>query len=351
MMLTLASLLFVTALQAQPAGLKIVVISGEDAVNIIQQKTAVAPVVEVRDRNNLPIPGVAVTFSVGGQGASFGGLSTLTVTTNAAGQAAAAGLTPTAAGAIQINASALVQGQALTATITQTNVLTAAQAAAAGASGGAGAGGGGGAGGGAASGGAAAGGAGGGISATTIGIVGAAVGGGAIAATTVVNKSNADAKTARTFTGPISGQMTQTFSPGNCTVIRAISGTMTMKFEQEQGNGKINGEATTTGTDVTVGGTCNLGTPVSTGFNNNFDMAGSTTSNVAFRSQFSGPVTIGGSPGGTATTTLTFSGSLSGNVITGTFVFEQSSTQPGPPPGTASGRMEIPMTLTEGGGR
>ena len=31
-----------------PAGLKIVVITGEDAVNIIQQKTAVAPVVEVQ---------------------------------------------------------------------------------------------------------------------------------------------------------------------------------------------------------------------------------------------------------------------------------------------------------------
>lgn len=89
--------------------MRIVVVEGEDAVNISQQKTAVAPVIEVRDRNNLPVAGVAVTFSVGGQGASFGGLSTLTVTTNAAGQAAAVGLTPTAAGAIQINATALVK--------------------------------------------------------------------------------------------------------------------------------------------------------------------------------------------------------------------------------------------------
>ncbi len=37
---------------AQPGGLKIVVIEGEGAVNIIQQKTAVSPLVEVRDRNN-----------------------------------------------------------------------------------------------------------------------------------------------------------------------------------------------------------------------------------------------------------------------------------------------------------
>jgi hypothetical protein len=181
-----ASLAVVTLalLTQSPAaqGLRIVVVQGEDAVNIIQQKTAVAPIVEIRDRNNLPVAGATVTFSIGGQGASFGGLSTLTVTTNAAGQAAAVGFTPTAAGAIQINASALVQGQALTATITQTNVMTAAQAVgAAGATSGAGSGGGAAGGGGAAAGG-------GGISGTTIGIVGgavAAVGGGALIATQV----------------------------------------------------------------------------------------------------------------------------------------------------------------------
>lgn len=68
---------------------------------------------------------MAVTFTVGGQGASFGGLSTLIVTTNAAEQ-------PAAIGAVQINAAAVFQGQTAIATITQTNVLTAAQVAAAG---------------------------------------------------------------------------------------------------------------------------------------------------------------------------------------------------------------------------
>ena len=86
------------------------VIAGEGAVNIIQQKTAVAPIIEVRDRNNLPVAGATVTFSVGGSGASFGTGSTLTVVTNAAGQATAAGLTPTAAGAVQINVTAAMQG-------------------------------------------------------------------------------------------------------------------------------------------------------------------------------------------------------------------------------------------------
>lgn len=89
---------------ARSGGLKIVVLKGEDAVNIIQQKTAVAPIVEVRDRNNLPVPGAVVTLAVeGGKAATFaGGVPTLTVTTNAAGQAAAAGLSPLTSGAVQI---------------------------------------------------------------------------------------------------------------------------------------------------------------------------------------------------------------------------------------------------------
>ena len=159
-------------LSAQAGGFKIVVIEGEDAVNIIQQKTAVRPVVEVRDRNNLPVPGVLVTFSIeGGKAATFSGASTLTVATNAAGQAAVTGLTPSVAGAFQIQVSALAQGQVVTATIAQTNVLTAAQAAAAsaatsGGTAGSSAGGG--------TGGASGAAGGGGLSATTIGIVGAA---------------------------------------------------------------------------------------------------------------------------------------------------------------------------------
>ena len=122
-----------TTKRRRSSDLKIVVIAGEGAVNIIQQKTAVAPIVEVRDRNNLPVAGATVTFSVGGSGASFGTGSTLTVVTNAAGQATAAGLTPTAAGAVQINVTAAMQGQLASAAITQTNFATAQAAAAAGA--------------------------------------------------------------------------------------------------------------------------------------------------------------------------------------------------------------------------
>ncbi len=118
---------------AQVPSLRIVVIEGEGAVNIIQQKTATAPVVEVRDRNNLPVPGVIVAFTVGGgKSATFaGGAQTLTVTTNLAGRAAASALTPLSGGPMQIQVTATFQGQSAAAVISQTNVMTAAQAAAA----------------------------------------------------------------------------------------------------------------------------------------------------------------------------------------------------------------------------
>jgi hypothetical protein len=176
--LALAVTFLSAVLSSQPnAGLKIVVIEGEAAVNIIQQKTAVAPLVEVRDRNDQPVAGAIVTFAIqGGRSAGFaGGASTLSVTTNAAGQALASGFSPLASGAVQINVQAAFQGQVAAATIAQTNVVTAAQAAAVGstgASGGAGSGG-------------AAGGGGGGLSATTIGILGGVAAGGALAAVKV----------------------------------------------------------------------------------------------------------------------------------------------------------------------
>jgi hypothetical protein len=137
----------------QAGGLRIVVIEGEDAVNIIQQGTAVLPIVEVRDRNDLPVAGATVVFSIGGGGgATFaGGATSLTVTTNAAGRAAVTELNPVTNGSFQINVEASYQGQTASTSISQTNVPTPADAAAlgaggaaqAGAAGGAGAGGGG----------------------------------------------------------------------------------------------------------------------------------------------------------------------------------------------------------------
>jgi hypothetical protein len=128
-----------------PRSLRIVVIEGEGAVNIIQQKTAVAPIVEVRDQNNLPVGGATVTFTIQGANTAVfaGGSPTLTVTTNAAGRAIAAAVNPLSSGSVQIQAAAAFQGQTAAATITQTNVLTASQAGSAAAGGGASGGGGG----------------------------------------------------------------------------------------------------------------------------------------------------------------------------------------------------------------
>ncbi len=130
-----AALLLVDGVLARagqtPPSLKISVIAGEDAVNIIQQKSTVAPVVEVRDRNDLPVAGASVLFLIGGQDAATfaNGLRQLTVVTDAAGRAAANGLTPLARGTFQIQVRATFQNQVATATIEQTNFATASQAA------------------------------------------------------------------------------------------------------------------------------------------------------------------------------------------------------------------------------
>jgi len=125
------ALLGASLLLAQSSPLHIVVIEGEGAVNIIQQKTAVAPVVEVRDRNGQPVAGATVRFAIRAGKATFGGPRTLAVTTNSVGRAAVTALTPTGSGALQIGASATFQGQTAAATIAQVNVMTAAQAASA----------------------------------------------------------------------------------------------------------------------------------------------------------------------------------------------------------------------------
>ncbi len=323
---------------ASAAGLRIVVIAGEDAVNIIQQKTAVNPIVEVRDRNNLPVSGVAVTFSVGGQGATFGGASALTVTTNAAGQAVVTGLTPTATGAITINATATVQGQAIAATITQTNFATAAEAAQAAAStGGAGSGGASGSGGGGTSGAAG----GGGISGATLGIVGGAIagvgaiaaaasGGGGDSAPATTSTPPPAAPTATTFNGPVSGTTTFTWTTSEggqvfltCTATYARNGTLRMILTT-QSNGTVTGTAqmlsfTTRVTSTVCSGGLQVPIPnvITDNASGSIVPVTGTTGSLRFSEDFS----LSDSQQGFTTVvrgTSTFTGSLSGGVITGT---------------------------------
>jgi len=151
--------------------LKIVVLEGEDGVNILKKKTAVKPVVEVRDKNNLPVASAYVTFAAPENGArvTFAhGNSTYSTLTDASGRATVHVMKAVGQGAFKIGIKASFQGHIATAAIAQTNYLTAAAATAAGAGASAG---------GATAGGAAAGGtaAAAGISGTMIGVIAGAV--------------------------------------------------------------------------------------------------------------------------------------------------------------------------------
>jgi len=70
---------------------QLVVVRGDDAQNNIKKGRATKAVVEVRDRNNKPVAGVAVLFALpdSGPGGTFvSGSTTTSVTTDNAGQAA-----------------------------------------------------------------------------------------------------------------------------------------------------------------------------------------------------------------------------------------------------------------------
>jgi hypothetical protein len=79
----------------QPRSLLITIVEGEGALNDIRSRTAREPIVQVDDENHKPVAGALVLFSLdktGSSYASFGGASSLSVHTDAAGRAAANGL-------------------------------------------------------------------------------------------------------------------------------------------------------------------------------------------------------------------------------------------------------------------
>jgi len=111
--------------------LKIAVLEGEDGVNFIKKKTAVRPVVEVRDRNNAPVAGASVAFLLPqyGPGGTFAnGSKMMTVVTDSTGRATAGGIQPSGTGAFKINVTASHQGQSASTAISQTNQMAAAAA-------------------------------------------------------------------------------------------------------------------------------------------------------------------------------------------------------------------------------
>src|SRR6185436_11631953 len=247
----LSVLLALVFAQAAPP-LRIVVIEGEGAVNIIQQKTAVSPLVEVRDRNDQPVAGAIVNFVVRNGRATFSGARTISVTTNAAGRAVATGFAPSGGGALQIGATATFQGQTAAAvTIAQTNVMTAAEAAAVSGAG-AGGGGSGGASGSAAGGGGGAGG--GGISATTIGIIGGAVAAGAIVAKETLVSGGTQYK--GQFNGVLPDAISSApgFPPFACVQNEQQTGSIEISLDGTEGS--ISGTMSVDGDIVVMPGTC-----------------------------------------------------------------------------------------------
>jgi len=272
---------------------------------------------------------VLVTFSIeGGKAASFGGASTLTVATNAAGQAAVTGLTPSAAGAFQIQVQAAFQGQVATATIAQTNVLTAAQAAAQAAGGAAGSGSssaGGGAGGGSAGSAGGAAGAGGGLSTTTLVVAGAAVAGGAVAAQQISEKAEAaEVQFTGSFSGSIAGSIVSQGGRESCTFRRAVTATANIKFEQFS-DSAVRGRFQHEGSDTVVASTCAAPPSLAT-FIGQVDLTGSPA-RFSGRNSFPHSQPAGGSVQGE--NIYTFDGAVSGDIVTGTFTYEQNSFSPG----------------------
>jgi hypothetical protein len=122
--------------QAPPTGLNINILEGEGAINNIKQRTAREPIVQVEDENHRPIAGAIVIFTLPDRGASgvfANGSRSMTVTTDAQGQARAVGLRPNnAEGQMQIQVSVSYQGLTASAVITQTNAAGGAGAAAGG---------------------------------------------------------------------------------------------------------------------------------------------------------------------------------------------------------------------------
>jgi hypothetical protein len=114
------------ALVSQAGDLKIVIIEGEGAKNSIRMRSAIQPVVEVRDSADKPIPGAEVVFQLpaAGPGGVFNGwMRTQTVKTNAEGRAQASGFTPNEEeGRFNIRVTATHANSSGSAVISQANI-------------------------------------------------------------------------------------------------------------------------------------------------------------------------------------------------------------------------------------
>jgi hypothetical protein len=107
--------------------LHIEILKGDHGVNVLNTKTAVKPIVEVRDRNDLPVAGVAVTFTAPNDGPSvlfLNGSRSITLISDPTGQVVVEGMEPVNPGRFQIAVSASLQSETVVTAISLTNLLT-----------------------------------------------------------------------------------------------------------------------------------------------------------------------------------------------------------------------------------
>lgn len=125
----LVSLLFTNLVRAQEPALRISIVSGDGARQVINQRFRTEPVIEVDDDKGKPVEGAEVVFTLPrtGPGGLFdNGIKTLTVSTDAQGHATVHGIRVNRLkGPFQIGVTASFQGRTGTAAISQISVARA----------------------------------------------------------------------------------------------------------------------------------------------------------------------------------------------------------------------------------
>ena len=111
----------------QTGGLSIIPVAGEGAINNIEKRVVVEPIVEIQDGQGRPVEGAKVEFRCPTSGPSatfFGASPTLTVNTDASGRARAGGMSPNAEeGTFAIQITATHEGRTAATMMTQTNAI------------------------------------------------------------------------------------------------------------------------------------------------------------------------------------------------------------------------------------
>jgi hypothetical protein len=108
-----------------PTSIKLMVVQGEGAINNIEKRVVIEPIVEVRDQENRPVAGADVVFTTPPSGPSatfFGASRTYTVKSDENGRARGTGLSPNVEeGTYPLEVTATLGNLQTSVSITQTN--------------------------------------------------------------------------------------------------------------------------------------------------------------------------------------------------------------------------------------